>query len=93
MGKEREELMRSAFASSAGWGKGFELEPKHKGNGLTDLGRELVREMNRLGSESAAYLLDYLFLCDKSCCVLASTFDPALFALLALSAISTSTSN
>ncbi|WVQ82973.1 hypothetical protein IAT38_005111 [Cryptococcus sp. DSM 104549] len=37
----------NAFASSAG--SGTPLEPVHPGNGLSDLGRELVKEMNRLG--------------------------------------------
>ncbi|WVQ73371.1 hypothetical protein IAR50_002940 [Cryptococcus sp. DSM 104548] len=37
----------NAFASSAGSGQ--PLEPVHPGNGLSDLGRELIREMNRLG--------------------------------------------
>ncbi|TYJ58300.1 hypothetical protein B9479_000843 [Cryptococcus floricola] len=36
-----------SFASSAGSGK--PLEPVHPGNGLSDLGRELIKEMNRLG--------------------------------------------
>jgi microsomal dipeptidase-like Zn-dependent dipeptidase len=40
-----------AFASSAGWGKGFEVTPIHPNNGLSDFGRALVLEMNRLGSE------------------------------------------
>jgi microsomal dipeptidase-like Zn-dependent dipeptidase len=46
----------AAFASSAGWGKGFELTPDHPGNGLTEFGKELIYELNRLGSESQAYL-------------------------------------
>ncbi|ODN93396.1 hypothetical protein L198_05258 [Cryptococcus wingfieldii CBS 7118] len=36
-----------SFASSAGSGQ--PLEPVHPGNGLSDLGRELIKEMNRLG--------------------------------------------
>ncbi|ODN73942.1 hypothetical protein L202_07445 [Cryptococcus amylolentus CBS 6039] len=37
----------NAFASSAGSGQ--PLEPVHPGNGLSDLGGELIKEMNRLG--------------------------------------------
>ncbi|WRT67987.1 uncharacterized protein IL334_004962 [Kwoniella shivajii] len=37
----------NAFASSAG--SGDPIEPIHPGNGLTDLGKELIKEMNRTG--------------------------------------------
>nr|XP_019045401.1 hypothetical protein I302_05790 [Kwoniella bestiolae CBS 10118]OCF24331.1 hypothetical protein I302_05790 [Kwoniella bestiolae CBS 10118] len=37
----------NAFASSAG--SGGPIEPVHPGNGLTELGRELIKEMNRTG--------------------------------------------
>lgn len=37
----------NAFASSAG--AGTPLDKAHEGNGLTELGRELVKELNRLG--------------------------------------------
>ncbi|KAK6075521.1 microsomal dipeptidase [Seiridium cupressi] len=37
----------SAFASSSG--AGGPMTPSHDGNGLSDVGRELVRELNRLG--------------------------------------------
>ncbi|KAK8861779.1 hypothetical protein IAR55_002602 [Kwoniella newhampshirensis] len=42
----------SSFASSAGGGAGTDgsfLRPVHPGNGLTAIGRELVKELNRLG--------------------------------------------
>ncbi len=38
----------SSFASSAGYGHPG-LVPVHADNGLTDLGRELIKELNRLG--------------------------------------------
>jgi membrane dipeptidase len=37
----------NVFASSAGFGP--PLKQRHEGNGLSDLGRELVYELNRLG--------------------------------------------
>lgn len=37
----------SAFASSVG--AGTKLDPVHEGNGLSDLGRELIKELNRVG--------------------------------------------
>jgi membrane dipeptidase len=37
----------SAFASSVG--AGSQLSAVHEGNGLSDLGRELIRELNRIG--------------------------------------------
>lgn len=41
-------MCHSAFASSSGFGK--PMAPSgHEGNGLSDLGRELVAELNRLG--------------------------------------------
>lgn len=41
-------MCHSAFATSAGFGK--PMPPSgHEGGGLSDLGRELVRELNRLG--------------------------------------------
>ncbi len=39
----------TAFASSNGGGG--PMEPVHVGNALTDLGRELVSELNRLGGK------------------------------------------
>ncbi|KIW52315.1 hypothetical protein PV05_07961 [Exophiala xenobiotica] len=39
---------QSSFASSAGYGHPG-LVPVHADNGLTDLGRELIKELNRLG--------------------------------------------
>lgn len=47
-------VCHSALASSNGGGErttGARLMPTHPGNGLTDLGRELVQELNRLGGE------------------------------------------
>lgn len=40
-------MCHSAFASSAGFGP--KIADVHPGNGLTDLGRELIKELNRLG--------------------------------------------
>ncbi|KAL2418243.1 Dipeptidase 1 [Exophiala dermatitidis] len=40
-------ICHSSFASSAGMGS--PLIPVHEGDGLSDLGRELIRELNRLG--------------------------------------------
>lgn len=45
-------VCHNAFAGSAGGGAGTDgsaLEAKRHGNGLTNLGQELVRELNRLG--------------------------------------------
>ncbi|WVQ79790.1 hypothetical protein IAT38_001890 [Cryptococcus sp. DSM 104549] len=45
-------VCHSSFASSAGGGAGTDgsyLKPIYPGNGLTPLGRELVKELNRLG--------------------------------------------
>lgn len=52
-------VCHSAFASSNGGGagtSGSSIPPVHPGNGLTELGRSLIKEMNRLGSESLARL-------------------------------------
>jgi membrane dipeptidase len=40
-------ICHSAFASSNGGGD--PMRAVHPGNGLTDLGRELIKELNRLG--------------------------------------------
>lgn len=42
--------MRAVFASSAG--SGGPIEACHENNGLSSLGRELIYELNRLGSKS-----------------------------------------
>ena len=45
-------LISAVFASSAGSGE--PILPCHEDNGLSELGRELIYELNRLGSESLA---------------------------------------
>jgi membrane dipeptidase len=40
-------ICHNAFASSNGYGE--PMVPAHAGNGLTDVGEELIRELNRLG--------------------------------------------
>ncbi|RDW57255.1 dipeptidase-2 [Coleophoma crateriformis] len=42
-------MCHSAFASANGLGGVENAPPVHPGNGLTDLGRDLIRELNRLG--------------------------------------------
>jgi len=46
----RDTLTSIAFASSAG--SGGPIEACHSGNGLSELGKELIYELNRLGSTS-----------------------------------------
>lgn len=49
-----------AFASSNGGGAGTSgstLPPVHAGNGLTDLGKSLISELNRLGGKARLALL------------------------------------
>jgi len=53
-------VCHSAFASSNGGGAGTtgaSLAPIHPGNGLTELGRSLVAELNRLGGKFGVFFL------------------------------------
>jgi hypothetical protein len=51
----RNMLINVAFASSAG--SGGPIEACHSGNGLSELGKELIYELNRLGSKSPFSIL------------------------------------
>jgi membrane dipeptidase len=47
----------SGFASSAG--SGAPIEACHEGNGLSELGKELIYELNRLGSKFSLVVIDW----------------------------------